>query len=232
MHISKKLRSIKHWKEDDRPREKLMQKGKTVLSNAELVAVLISSGNRQESAVDLSKRILANVNNNLNALAKLNVENLCTFKGIGPAKAISIITALELGKRRRLEKALIQTKITTSKSVFKIMQPIIGDLLYEEFWVIYLDNANKVITKTQLSKGGITGTLVDTRLVFKKAIEVSAVGIILCHNHPSEKIKPSIADRELTKKIKNAGKTLDIKVFDHLIIALNAYFSFADEGIL
>lgn len=224
--------SIKQWKEDDRPREKLILKGKIALSDAELIAILIGSGNKQESAVGLAKRILASINNNLNALAKLNVVNLCEFKGIGEAKAVSIITALELGKRRRLEEALLQPKITTSKSAFEIMQPIIGDLLHEEFWVIYLNNSNRIITKQQLSKGGITGTVVDTRLIFKTAIEVSAVGIILYHNHPSEKTKPSKADKDLTQKIKLAGNTLDIKVLDHLIITLNDYFSFADEGVL
>jgi len=224
--------SIKQWNEDDQPREKLILKGKIALSDAELVAILIGSGNRQESAVDLSKRILASVNNNINDLAKLTVENLTVFKGIGEAKAISIITALELGKRRRLEKALEKPKITSSKAAFEIMQPIIGDLQHEEFWIIYLDNSNKIIDKTQLSKGGITGTVVDTRLILKKAIECAAVGIILCHNHPSQNLKPSISDKNLTQKIKAAGEILDIKVLDHLIITQNDYFSFADGDIL
>ncbi len=224
--------TIKQWKEDDRPREKLMLKGKIALSDAELVAILIGSGNRQESAVDLAKRILASVNNNLNALAKLNVENLCAFKGIGPAKAIAIITALELGKRRNLETALVKPLINSSKAIFNIMQPIIGDLQHEEFWVIYLDAANKIIEKVQLSKGGITGTVVDIRMIFKKAMELSTVGIILCHNHPSGKIQPSNADMDLTKKIKQAGFTLDIKVLDHLIITQNSYYSFADKEML
>ncbi len=232
MKTYKNSLSIKQWKEDDRPREKMMLKGKIALSDAELVAILIGSGNREESAVALAKRILVSVNNNLNTLAKLNIENLCTFKGIGPAKAISIITALELGKRRRLEEALVQPIINSSKSVFEIMQPIIGDLPHEEFWVIYLNNSNKIITKYQLSKGGITGTLVDTRMLFKKAIEVSAVGIILCHNHPSGKKQPSQSDKELTQKIKHAGNTLDVKVLDHLIITLDDYFSFADQDMI
>ncbi len=232
MENYEKSLSIKQWKEDDRPREKMMLKGKISLSDAELVAILIGSGNREESAVALSKRILASINNNLNTLAKLNVENLCEFKGIGPAKAISIITALELGKRRRLEKALVQPIINSSKAIYEIMQPIIGDLLHEEFWVIYLNNSNKIITKYQLSKGGITGTLVDTRLLFKKAIEVSAVGIILCHNHPSGKKQPSKSDKELTEKMKNAGITLDVKILDHIIITLDDYFSFADNDVM
>ena len=200
--------SIKNWKEDDRPREKLLSKGKHVLSDAELVAILIGSGSRNESAVCLSKKILSSVNNNLNALAKLSIERLMSFKGIGEAKSVSIVTALELGKRRRLEEALKQVKITSSKAVFDIMQPIIGDLEHEEFWVLYLNNSNKVLQKILLSKGGITGTLVDTRLIFKKAMEVGATSIILVHNHPSGTLKPSQADKRLTKKIKIAGETL------------------------
>lgn len=232
MSDKKQSFSIKHWKEDDRPREKLVNKGKNSLSDAELIAILIGSGNRNESAVGLSKRILASVENNLNALARLSVEQLTRFKGIGEAKAVSIITALELGRRRRLEEALEQPKISSSKAVFDIMQPIIGDLQHEEFWILYLNNSNKIIDRMQLSKGGITGTLVDTRLVFKKAMESGATAIILAHNHPSGTLKPSVADKSLTQKIKTAGVTLDIKVLDHLIITEKAYFSFADETIL
>lgn len=224
--------TIKHWNEDDRPREKLLAKGKTVLSDAELVAILISSGNREESAVELSKRILGSIENNLNELGKLTVADLIRFKGIGEAKAISIITALELGRRRRLEEALVKPKITSSKSVFEVMQPIIGELQHEEFWIIYLNNANKIQLKIQLSKGGITGTVVDLRLVFKSAFEIAATGIILCHNHPSGTLKPSMSDINLTKKIKSGGEVLDIKVLDHVIVTEKDYFSFADEGIL
>ncbi len=232
MKLPTKSFSIKQWNEDDMPRKKLLLKGKKALSNSELIAILIGSGNKEESAVSLSKRIIASVNNNLNTLAKLNYTDLIKFKGIGEAKAISIITALELGKRRRLEKALLKPKITSSKAVFEIMQPIIGDLQHEEFWAIYLDNSNKVITKTQISKGGITETLVDIRLIYKKAIEFGAVGIILCHNHPSGNRRPSGADRQLTEKIKIAGNTLNITTLDHLIITQNNYFSFADSEIL
>jgi len=224
--------TIKHWNEDDRPREKLLAKGKTVLSDAELVAILIGSGNREESAVELSKRILGSIENNLNELGKLTVADLIRFKGIGEAKAISIITALELGRRRRLEEALVKPKITSSKSVFEVMQPIIGELQHEEFWIIYLNNANKIQLKIQLSKGGITGTVVDLRLVFKSAFEIAATGIILCHNHPSGTLKPSMSDINLTKKIKSGGEVLDIKVLDHVIVTEKDYFSFADEGIL
>lgn len=232
MSYENKMVSIKSWAEDDRPREKLILKGKTALSDAELIAILIGSGSRNESAVSLSKRILASIENNLNRLGKLTVPDLIKFKGIGEAKAISIITALELGRRRRLEEALILPKITSSKAVFNIMQPIIGELQYEEFWVVYLNNSNKVIYKEQLSKGGLTGTLVDVRLVFKKAIEIYATAIILCHNHPSGKLQASNSDKAITSKLKKAGDTLDIKILDHLIITENDYFSFADENIL
>jgi DNA repair protein RadC len=232
MDSANKSFTIKNWNPDDRPREKLLKKGCSALSDAELTAILIGSGSRSESAVDLAKRILASVDNNLQTLAKLNVTDLMRFKGIGEAKAISIVTALELGKRRRLEKALESKKITSSKAVFELMQPIIGDLKYEEFWVLYLNNSNKVLSKMCLSKGGLTGTLVDTRLVFKPALSHLATGIILCHNHPSGTLNPSKSDKQLTQKIKEAGHTLDIKVLDHLIITEKAYFSFADEGLL
>ncbi len=224
--------SIKQWNEDDRPREKMLSKGKASLSDAELIAILIGSGNREESAVALAKKMLAFTNNNLNAFSKLSVENLMQFKGIGEAKAISIITALELAKRCRLEEALKVDKITSSSLAYEIMQPVLGDLKHEEFWVIYLNNAHQVIYRKQLSKGGITGTMVDTRLVFNKAIALLATGIILCHNHPSGTLKPSNADKNLTLKMKHAGETLDIKVLDHLIITEKGYFSFADSNLL
>ena len=232
MSYENKMVSIKSWAEDDRPREKLLLKGKAVLSDAELIAILIGSGNRSESAVSLSKRILTSINNNLNNLAKLQVFDLMKFKGIGEAKAISIITALELGRRRRLEEAIELQKIVSSSAVFNIMQPLMGELTHEEFWVVYLNNSNKVLYKQQQSKGGLTGTLVDVRLVFKKAIELNATAIILCHNHPSGKLEASDSDKMITSKIKKAGETLDIKVLDHIIITENAYFSFADENIL
>lgn len=224
--------SIKNWNEDDRPREKLIHKGKVSLSDAELMAILIGSGSKNESAVDLSKRILASADNSLNELAKLGLEQLIKFKGIGEAKAVSVITALELGRRRRLEKALTKVKISSSKEVYEIMQPVIGDLQHEEFWAIYLSNSNKVLEKAQLSKGGITGTLVDIRLVFKRAIEIGATSMILAHNHPSGTLVPSSSDKKLTQKIKLAGETLDVKVLDHLIITNKSYFSFADSNAL
>ncbi|EMQ94448.1 RadC family protein [Xanthomarina gelatinilytica] len=224
--------SIKNWNHTDQPREKLRDKGKASLSDAELVAILIGSGSKNESAVDLSKRILASVDNNLNALGKLSLKQLMDFKGIGEAKAISIAAALELGRRRGGEALVQKQKITSSQSVFHIMQPLLGELPHEEFWIIYLNNSNKIIQKNQLSKGGITGTLVDVRLVLKNALEVGATGLILVHNHPSGTLKPSEADKQLTRKLKLAGESLDIKVLDHVIITEKAYFSFADEAIL
>lgn len=223
---------IRHWSEDDRPREKLLLKGKAALSDAELIAILIGSGSRNESAVDLSKRILHSVNYNLNELGKQSINHLMQFKGIGEAKAIAIQAAMELGRRRRTEEAMISQKIMSSQSVFELMQPIIGELPHEEFWIIYLNNSNKVITKFQLSKGGITGTLVDIRLVLKNALTCGAVGLILSHNHPSGALKPSEADRQITIKLKAAAEQLDLKVLDHVIITETAYYSFSDEGIL
>lgn len=224
--------SIKNWSQDDRPREKLRDKGKSVLSDAELLAILIGSGNRRESAVDLSKRIMSSVNNNLSPLGKLSIKQLMEFKGIGEAKAITIVAALELGRRRRMEEALVISKIASSKNVFDYMQPVIGELPHEEFWILYLNNSNHILLKQQLSKGGITGTLVDIRLVLKQALELNAVAIILAHNHPSGTLKPSDADKKLTQKLKKAAESLDIKVLDHLIITEKAYFSFADENLL
>jgi DNA repair protein RadC len=222
---------INQWAEDDRPREKFLLKGKSSLSDSELLAILIGSGSRNESAVQLCQRILASANNNLNDLGKLSAQKLMQFKGIGEAKAISIAAALELGKRRRMEDAVELDRITSSKAVFEIMQPIIGELYHEEFWILYLNNANKVIYKWQLSKGGITGTVVDVRMVFKTAFEQNATAMILTHNHPSGKLVPSDADKSITKQLKMAGNQLDVKVLDHIIITENGYYSFNDDGI-
>lgn len=224
--------SIKNWSQDDQPREKLRDKGRTALSDAELIAILIGSGTREESAVALCKRIYASVDHNLNALGKLSIQQLMAFKGIGEAKAITIAAALELGRRRRIEDAVQLEKITSSTTVFGLMQPILGDLPHEEFWILYLNNSNKVVQKNQLSKGGITGTLVDVRLVLKNALEFGATALILCHNHPSGTLNPSQADKDITQKLKSAAQSLDIKVLDHLIITEKAYFSFADENLL
>ncbi|MUV03705.1 DNA repair protein RadC [Flavobacterium rakeshii] len=224
--------SIKYWAEDDKPREKLILKGKTALSDAELIAILIGSGSRNESAVELSKRILKSVDNNLNALGKLSVKQLMTFKGIGEAKAVTIAAAAELGRRRREEDTVDLKKVTSSKAVYEIMQPLIGELPHEEFWVLYLNNSNKVIYKSQLSKGGITGTIVDVRLAFKLALEHNATGMILVHNHPSGALQASEPDRQITKQMQQAGQSLSINILDHVIVTEKAYLSFADEGML
>lgn len=223
--------SIKYWAEDDQPREKLMIKGKAALSDAELIAILIGSGSRNESAVELSKRILASTGNNLNTLGKMSLKQLMEFKGIGEAKAITIAAAMELGRRRREEEGVELKKITSSQAVFDIMQPIIGELPHEEFWVIYLNNSNKVVYKSQLSKGGITGTVVDVRIVFKTALEQNAVALILCHNHPSGVLQASEQDKQITRQLKQAGQTMSINVLDHVIVTEKGYISFVDEGI-
>ena len=232
MTSSPKSFSIKNWSEDDRPREKLMHKGKSSLSDAELLAILIGSGNRDESAVELCKRILHTSKNSLHKLAKFNLKELQEFKGIGEAKAISIVAALELGNRRGAEPVEELKKITSSKDVFRIMHPFIGDLDHEQFWILMLNNSNKVIYKYPLSKGGITATMVDARLVYKSALAQGATAIILSHNHPSGALIPSQADKSITEKLKHAGELLDIKVLDHIIVTEKTYFSFADEGIL
>lgn len=224
--------SIKNWSEDDQPREKLLYKGKNALSDAELVAILIGSGSRNESAVELCKRILQQNNNQLHQLQKQSIQQLMQFKGIGEAKAITIVAALELAKRLQLSETKELTKIGSSEDVFKLMQPIIGDLPHEEFWVLLLNNSNKVIYKLQLSKGGLTQTVVDIRMLFKTALEHLATALILVHNHPSGQLVASGADKEITHKIKLAGNSLDIKLLDHLIITQTGYFSFADDDIL
>ncbi|MEY8848151.1 DNA repair protein RadC [Psychroserpens sp. XS_ASV72] len=224
--------SIKHWSQNDQPREKLRDKGKAILSDAELLAILLGSGNRDESAVALSQRILGSVDHNLKELGKRSLKQLMQFKGIGEAKAITIAAAMELGRRRQSEESIELQAIQSSRSVYDLMQPILGELPHEEFWILYLNNSNKVLLKQQLSKGGITGTLVDVRLVLKTALEVGAVALILTHNHPSGNLKPSQSDKALTQKLKQATESLDIKILDHLIITENAYLSFADESLL
>lgn len=226
-----KAPTIKDWAKDDKPREKLRYKGQEALSNAELIAILIRTGNDNESAVALSKRILADAKS-LKGIGKLSIEKLLSYHGIGEAKAITILAAIELGRRRRSEEAVPSRRIATSKVVFETMQPIIGELGHEEFWILYLSNSNRIAHKWQLSKGGMTGTVVDARLVFKVAMEHNATSIILAHNHPSGILHPSESDKAITRKLKMAGENLDIKVLDHVIITENAFYSFADEGIL
>ena len=231
MNYSKNI-SIKDWADDDRPREKLLIKGKGALSDAELVAILIASGNRDESAVELSKRILQSLGNNLNRLAKLSVNDLIKFKGIGEAKAISIIASLELGRRRRSADVLEKDKIGGSKDAFQILQLKLEDLPHEEFWVMLLNRANKVIDTKLVGRGGVSSTVVDSKVIFSFALESLASGIILSHNHPSGNLKPSNSDIRLTKKLVDAGKIMEVPILDHIIVGDNDYFSFADEGLI
>ncbi len=221
--------SIKDWAQDDKPREKLLDKGRLTLSDAELIAILIGSGSANESALALAKRLLSSVDHNLNEMGKLSISQLCQFRGIGAAKAASIAAAMEIGRRRREERGIKQQFIQGSQGAYELLEPLIGDLPHEEFWIVYLNNNNRVIKTAQLSKGGITGTLVDVRLVMKQALETGAVGLILAHNHPSGTLKPSAADSGITQKLKKAAEAMDIKVLDHLIIATEGYYSFADE---
>lgn len=225
-------RRILSWAEEDRPREKLMLRGKSALTDAELIAILIGSGTRELSAVDLSKIILQSVDNNLNELARLSVNDLMKFKGVGDAKAISIVAALELGRRRKAAEAPKRPKITCSTDVYEAIRPHLSDLSHEQFWVLLLNRANEVLRPIQISIGGVAGTVADPKLIFKSAIEHLASAIILVHNHPSGNLKPSQADKDLTKKVSEAGRLLDTPVLDHLIFGDKGYFSFADEGIL
>ena len=224
--------SIKSWAEEDRPREKLMLKGKAALSDAELLAILIGSGTVSMSAVELTKQILVSVDNNLHELAKLNMQDLQKFKGIGEAKAITILAALELGRRRKDAEVQKRTTITCAKDAYIMMQANLMDLPYEEFWIILLNKANQVIKKVQISRGGVAGTVADVRLIFKSAIESLASGMVLVHNHPSGNTKPSVQDINLTKKVKEAGQLMDILVLDHIIFADTSFFSFADADLL
>ncbi|OFY49284.1 MAG: hypothetical protein A2W85_15465 [Bacteroidetes bacterium GWF2_41_31] len=224
---------IHQWSEDDRPREKMMLKGKGQLSKAELIAILIGSGNTEESAVALSKRILNSVDNNLAELSRLSISDLTKFKGIGPAKAISIVAALELGRRRRADDVLIdKQKITSSQDAYNLLYADLSDKYHEEFWILLLDRANKVIRKVNISEGGLTGTVADPKKIFQLALEQHASGIILAHNHPSNNLQPSLNDMDLTKKIVSGGKSLDINILDHLIIGNDKFYSFADEGAM
>ncbi len=224
--------SIKHWPKDDRPREKLMHKGTAALSNAELLAILLGSGSPQESAVSLSKRMLAAVDHSLSRLGRMQLSDFQKFRGIGEAKGLTLIAALELGRRRRMEKAKQLPKISSSKAAFELFQPILADLTHEEFWVAFLNNANKVLEVKQFSKGGLTAATVDIRLILRKALELHAVGLLFAHNHPSGNIKPSALDKKLTDGFVQAAKIMHIEVLDHLVVTENMYFSFADEGKL
>jgi DNA repair protein RadC len=223
---------ITDWALEDRPREKLIQNGTSGLSDAELLGILINSGTKDKSAIDLGRELLSRVNNNLNALGKLTIADLTNIHGIGNARAVTITAALELGRRRKLAEIPDVVQIKCSKDVADIFQPILSDLLHEEFWILFLNRSNRVINRMKLSQGGISGTVTDVRIVMKKAIECLASGIIVCHNHPSGNLNPSESDTTITKKIKEAGNLLDIQLLDHLIISDKEYYSFADNGIL
>lgn len=224
--------SIKKLSKDDRPREKLLEKGRGSLSDAEIIAILIGSGNRSKTAVQLSQEILQNVDNDLNKLAKLSVHELMKFKGIGEAKAISIAAALELGRRRKSENFDKTQPIKSAADVHVLMSSFFEDLEHEEFYAICLSRANKVKSIECISKGGVSGTVSDGKLIFKKALENTASAIILCHNHPSGNLKPSAADKALTDNLKQFGKFIDLPILDHVIITNESYFSFADQGLI
>ena len=227
-----KSMTIKTWAEEDRPREKLLSKGRHTLTDAELIAILIGSGSRNETAVELSRRVLAQFGNNLNELAKLSVNDLVKFKGIGEAKAISIVAALELGRRRKETEGVKRGKITSSKDIFEFFRAQFLDLPHEEFHVLLLNRSNAVIRKEFVSRGGVSGTVVDPKIIFKIALENLASSVILCHNHPSGNVRPSDPDISLTRKLKEAGALLEIPILDHLIVSDSGYFSFADEGMI
>lgn len=231
MEVYKNL-TIKEWSLEDRPREKLLARGISSLSDAELIAIIIGSGSKDESAVELSRRILTSVNNNLNELGKLTIEDLTKYKGIGEAKAIGIVAALELGRRRKQSEIIQKQKITSSQDVYDIFHPVLADLSHEEFWALLLNRFNKVIDKQKISQGGISGTVTDVRIILRLAIEKLATSIIICHNHPSGNVNPSDADISITKKIKESGSLMEIELLDHLIVTDGSYYSFADEGKL
>lgn len=224
--------SIKQWAKDDRPREKLLARGAAGLSNSELLAILIINGTKQKTALDLAQEVLRSGKDNLNELGKLSVKDLMKIKGIGEAKAISIVAAMELGRRRQAAASIEKTVVTSSADVAAYLQASLRDYRHEVFAVIFLNRANKINDFKIISEGGITGTVADPRIILKKALEEDAVSLILCHNHPSGSLKPSRADEELTFKIREAAKYFDIKVLDHLIVSDDGYYSFADEGIL
>lgn len=224
--------TIKNWAEADRPREKLLVKGISALSDAELIAILIGSGNRQESAVELSRRILNDQQNNLHLLGQMQVNELTDYHGIGEAKAISIVAAMELGKRRKLSDIINRKQIICSRDAYEYFYPFLADLRHEEFWILALDKSNKILKNQKISQGGTSSAVVDIKIIAKYAITYNAQSIILCHNHPSGHLKPSSEDKKITADIKNAMQLFNITVFDHLIIGHNNYFSFTDEGIL
>ncbi|MBA3647441.1 MAG: DNA repair protein RadC [Chitinophagales bacterium] len=225
---------IKSWAEEDRPREKLLLKGKHTLSESELIAILVRTGTKEKNAVEVAKALMHSVQNDLNELAKLSVKDILNIgiDGLGETKAITIVAALELGRRKQFAEVKEKEKIGSSRDAFEILYGNLADKNHEEFWILLLNRANKVMEKINISTGGLTGTVADVRLIFNHAIKSQAVSIVLCHNHPSGNLKPSSTDIELTKKVKQAGTVLEISILDHLIIGDNKYYSFADEGML
>ena len=226
------IESIKSWAEEDRPREKMLLKGRASLSDAELIAIILGSGSRDESAVALAKRVLSIVGHNLHELGKLSLTDLMQFKGIGEAKAISIAAALEIGRRRSITSPQIKPVITSSQEAYDLIKSTISDMAHEEMWIILLNQSNRVIKKVKMSSGGSTATIVDIKMIFKAVIEAQAQSIILVHNHPSGSLTPSRADKEITNKIKEAAKYLDLNLMDHIIVAETGYYSFVDHGDL
>jgi DNA repair protein RadC len=231
-NFNKPSTSIKNWAVDDRPREKMIQKGAAALSNSELIAILINNGNKDKSAVDLAKEVLKCGNDNLNELGKLSLKDFQQIKGIGEAKAITIAAALELGRRRQAASTMNKPVVKSSKEIAAYLKALLKDFTQEVFAVLFLNQANKINHFEIISKGGITGTVADPRIILKKALEENATSIILSHNHPSGNLQPSRADEALTQKIKEAARYFDIKVMDHIIVSEEGYYSFADEGIL
>lgn len=224
--------TIKQWAEDDRPREKLLMKGRQALSDAELLAILLGSGTREETALDIAKRILSDSGDNLGELARKGISDLVKIRGIGPARAVQISAALELGKRRNESEVLVKEKITCSRDAYEVLRSAMGDQPYEEFWILILNKANRVIRKCCISEGGISGTVVDPKKIFKIALDHHGSSLILGHNHPSGNIQPSEADQKITRKIRDSGTMLDIAVLDHIIVCDGNYYSFADEGLI
>jgi DNA repair protein RadC len=233
MQTEEKRLTIREWSEDDRPREKMLRKGTSSLSDAELLAILIGSGNRDESAVELARRIMRECDDNINELARLTIADLCKkFKGIGEAKAISIMAALELGKRRKTSDVLERKQISSSKDLFELFEPLLIDLVHEEFWIVFMNGANKVLSTHKLTQGGIQQTIVDVPLLLKMSLERLAQSIAVAHNHPSGQNKPSSEDENITRRIKQGCDAIGIRLLDHIIVARGKYYSFADEGKL
>jgi DNA repair protein RadC len=223
---------IKTWAVNDQPKEKILSKGLSALSDAEILSVILGRGTAEKNQLEIARLLLSKVENNLNDLAKLSFQELCSQEGVTKSKALQIVSALEIGRRRNMEEVIQKGKIGSSKDVFDLFHPLIGDLPHEEFWILLLNRAHRFIDKIRISQGGISGTIIDTRLILRNAIENLASGLILCHNHPSGNIQPSDSDRQITEKVKNSALLLDCNVLDHVIIADNSFYSFSDEGIL